>query len=274
MTDRAWQASAQLVERFVVWTATSGVRVIVILLLAAIAIRVLNVLMGRLRTVITAHDSGEERRQRAETLTGVAYTAGAILIVGGSAMMILREVGLDVGPLIATAGIGGLAIGFGAQTLVKDVITGFFLLVEDHVRVEDFVEIAGKSGTVERITLRTIRIRDANGAMHVIPNSAITTVSNLTRGFSRYVVDVPVSDKADPRAVFATLEEIGKELAEDPRFKSDILQPLEILGLESPTRLPVVKARITTVPRRQWPVGRELNLRIRQRFAEKGIELR
>src|SRR5688500_2484470 len=110
--------------------------------------------------------------------------------------------------------------------------------------------------------------------MHVIPNSSITTVSNLTRGFARYVVDVPVSDEADPKTVFATLEEIGMELAEDPRFKSDILQPLEILGLESPTRLPVVKARITTRPRRQWPVGRELNLRIRQRFAERGIELR
>jgi moderate conductance mechanosensitive channel len=275
MAERVWQSSTHLVERFVLWFATSGLRIFVVVLLAAIAIKILQMLTARLRKIVIGDDDCSERRQRAETLTAVAQTAGGIVIFIGASMMVLREVGLDIAPLLATAGIGGLAIGFGAQTLVKDVITGFFLLIEDDVRVEDLVEVGGKSGVVERVSLRTIRIRDWNtGAVHVIPNSSVTSVTNMTRGFSRYVVDVPVSEKADPKVVFATLEEIGRELVEDPRLKSDVLEPLEILGLESPTRAPLVKARITTRPRRQWTVGRELNLRIRQRFGEKGIELR
>ena len=275
MTGQVWQGSAHFVERFVVWLATSGLRIFVVVLLAAIAIKVLQVLTNRLRKIVIGDDDCTERRQRAETLTGVAQTAGGIVIFIGASMMVLREVGLDIAPLIATAGIGGLAIGFGAQTLVKDVITGFFLLVEDDLRVDDFVEVAGKMGNVERVSLRTIRIRDWNtGAVHVIPNSTVTTVTNMTREFSRYMVDVPITEKADPKAVFQALEEIGKEISDDPRLKSDVLGPLEILGLETPTRAPIVKARIKTRPRRQWDVGRELNLRIRQRFAERGIELR
>jgi small conductance mechanosensitive channel len=115
-------------------------------------------------------------------------------------MMILNEIGVQIGPLVAAAGIGGLAFGFGAQTLVKDVITGFFLLIEDEIRVGDVIEIAGKEGVVERISLRTIRVRDIEGTAHIVPNSSVTILSNRTLGFSRYVMDIPLAETADVKA--------------------------------------------------------------------------
>lgn len=263
-----------LVDGLILWLGTSGLQIVFVLVLATIAAQILKRLGRRLRSSIAGGDPASEKATRADTLVSVVQTIGGLVIFAVSSMMILREIGIDVGPLLAAAGIGGLAIGFGAQTLVKDVITGFFLLVEDQIRVGDVVEAAGKSGVVEAVTLRTLRLRDMAGTVHVIPNSSVTIVSNSTRGFSRYVFDIPLSDKADPTAAFRVLRDVDEELRRDPKLGHEILEPLEVLGIEAPTKQPVVKARITTRPRRQWRVGRELNLRIRQRFAEAGIELR
>ena len=274
LLQRGWELVLALGERLVSWLATSGLRIVLVLLFAWIATKVLKRLTSQLRNVLAAGDESSERAKRADTLAGVVRTLGGILVLGGTIIMVLREVGVEIGPLIATAGIGGLAIGFGAQTLVKDVITGFFLLLEDQVRVGDVVTLADKSGLVEGLGLRTIRVRDASGTVHIVPNSSVTIVSNMTRDYSRYVVDIPVGERSDPKQVFGIIEQIGEELSHDPAVSKDILEPLEILGLESPTRMPVVKARITTRPRRQWHVGRELNLRIKERFSEAQIELR
>ena len=268
------QALLALGERSVTWAATSGLRIVLILVLAAVAARILKSLSRHLRNVLAGSEPDIEREKRADTVAGIVRTIGGIMILVGTVMMVLNEIGVNIGPFVATAGIGGLAFGFGAQTLVKDVITGFFLLMEDEIRIGDVVKIADKEGVVERISLRTIRVRDVDGTVHVVPNSSVTTVSNQTLGFSRYVVDIPLAENADLKTAFAALDRVGKDLQSNPKVAADIVEPLEVLGLESPTKQPVVKARVTTKPRRQWDVGRELNFLIRRRFAEAGVELR
>jgi small conductance mechanosensitive channel len=274
LSTHSWEATLQLSERFINWFATSGVRIVFIVFLAWAATAITRRVTRRIHDTFAANDGSAERMKRADTIAGVIRTIAGVVILLGSFMMILREIGLDIAPFVATAGIGGLALGFGAQSLVKDVITGFFVLIEDQVRVGDIVQIGDKIGSVEGISLRTIRLRDESGTVHNIPNSSVTIVSNMTRDFSRYVVQIPITANADPRQVFGVLHEIGEEMEKEPALSRDILEPLEILGLESPTKEPVVKARIKTRPRRQWAIGRELNLRIKKRFAETGIDLR
>jgi small-conductance mechanosensitive channel len=276
MTDafgRLPPAVQRLGDRLLEWAATSGMRIVFVLAAALVALRLLRRFSRRLNARF-ADDRFSEGAKRAETVASVIRTVGGVVILLGAAMMILNDIGLNVQPLIATAGLGGLAIGFGAQSLVKDVITGFFLLAEDDIRVGDIVRVADKEGIVETAGLRSLRIRDVDGTVHTIPNSSVTIVSNMTRGFSRYVVDIPISANVDPRKAFAVLKSVDEELRSDPNLSRDIVEPLEILGLESPAKEPVVKVRITTRPRRQWVVGRRLNLQIRQKFVEAGIELR
>jgi len=188
--------------------------------------------------------------------------------------MILKEIGIEIAPILATAGVGGLALGFGAQSLVKDVISGFFLLLEDQVRVGDLVQVDGRAGPVEKITLRTISIRDISGNVHVVPNGSVNVVMNMTKDYSRYVFDVGVAHREDPDEVFAVLREIGEEMQKDSKFGPLILEPLEILGVDSfAASAVIIKARIKTLPIKQWEVGREFNRRMKKRFDEVGIEM-
>ena len=256
-------------ERFVTWLLTSGVRIVIILALAWLALRLLRSAGVRLHEVLVGSTASLERTKRADTILGTVRTVAAIFVGVAATMMVLREAGIDVAPVLAAAGIGGLAVGFGAQTLVKDVISGFFLLVEDQVRIGDVVEVAGKRGTVEAIRLRTIRLRDVSGNVHVVPNGNITLVSNMTRDFSRYVIEAQVARREDPDRVFAALRQVGEEMQQDPEFKEDILQPIEILGIETLTAATMtIRARLTTRAVQQWRVGREFNRRMKKRFDE------
>jgi small conductance mechanosensitive channel len=195
-----------------------------------------------------------------------------ILFIGS--MMILAEVGVDLKPLLAAAGIGGLAIGFGAQSLVKDIISGFFILLEDSVRVGDVVEIAGVGGLVEDVKLRTITLRDLSGNVHVVPAGAIDKVKNMTKIYSFYLFDVAVAYREDVDEVMALLQAIGEELRQDLAFREDILEPLEMLGVDHfADSAVIVKCRIKTKPIQQWRVGREMNRRIKKSFDAKGIEI-
>src|SRR5262249_792633 len=169
-------ALAIVVEQFATWLLTSGARIVIVLVLAWIALRLLRSATTRLDKALVGTVVSLERTKRADTILGMVRTTASILIGIAAGMMVLRETGIDVAPVLATAGIGGLAIGFGAQTLVKDVISGFFLLVEDQVRIGDVVEVAGRRGTVETIQLRTIQLRDLSGNLHVVPNGSITLV--------------------------------------------------------------------------------------------------
>ena len=259
-------------ERFVTWLLTSGVRILVIVLIASLLIRVMRSSTARLHKMMVGPATSTERVKRADTVLGMVRTVCTIFVLLVAAMMVLREAGIDIGPVLATAGIGGLAIGFGAQTLVKDVIAGFFLLVEDQVRLGDIVEVAGKSGVVERITLRTIRLRDMSGNLHVVPNGNVSVVTNMTREYSRYVVETQVARREDPDRVFEALVAIAAEMQKDARYGEDILQPIEVLGVDTlaPTTM-TIKARLTTRAMRQWRIGREFNRRMKKRFEELNI---
>jgi len=215
-----------------------------------------------------------ERAKRARTLGTVINKVVSITLTGVVLLVMLHSFGLNITPFLTGAGILGLAVGFGAQTLVRDVISGFFLILEDQVRVGDVAAINGVGGLVEAINLRTIVLRDAEGTVHVFPNGAITTLANRSKDFSYYVVDLPISYREDPDRVAAVLKQVAEGMQADPAFAPSILEPLEMMGVDAFRDWSVVlKMRIKTVPTKQWQVGREFRKRIRRRFTEEGIEV-
>src|SRR5688572_17102398 len=171
-------------------------------------------------------------------------------------LMILRELDVDITPVLTGAGIVGLAVGFGAQTLVRDIISGFFLIAEDQVRVGDVAVVNGQGGLVEAVNLRTIVLRDEQGAVHIFPNGEVKTLANLSKDFSYYVITVPVGFDANVDEVVDALGAAADGVAADPELKANILEPLEVLGVDAfEAGQMVVKARIKTVPQKQWLVG-------------------
>ena len=188
--------------------------------------------------------------------------------------MVLSEVGLNIAPLLAGAGVVGLAIGFGAQTLVKDVITGVFILFEDTLSVGDVVQIGSDSGVVESITIRTIRLRDETGAVHTLPFSSVTSIINMTKDFSFAVFNIGIGYDQDVDKVIEVLRDLGRELQLDPAWAPAILAPIDIIGLDKFADSAVtIKARIKTPPAKQWGVMREFNRRMKRRFDEVGIDI-
>ncbi len=258
------------------WLLRSGVRVLLIILLAYAATRVMSVFVSRLEADLAVGEGPAvlERAKRARTmgalLRKVANTAvGAVAI-----LMVLQELNVNIVPVLTGAGIAGLAVGFGAQTLVRDVIGGFFLILEDQVRLGDVVSVDGTTGLVEAINLRTIVLRDLAGTVHVIPNGSITRLSNLTKDYSYAVLDVGVAYKEDTDEVVNVLQEVADDLARDPAFASSLLGHLEVLGVDAFGDSQVtIKVRLKTVPLKQWEVARELRRRIKKAFDARGIEI-
>ncbi len=215
-----------------------------------------------------------EREKRVRTLGKLVYNTVGTFVTGIALLMILRELNLDITPILTGAGIVGLAVGFGAQTLVKDVISGFFLILENQVRVGDVAAINGTGGLVEAITLRTITLRDVAGIVHVFPNGSISTLSNLSKDFSYYVIDLGIAYEEDTDRVVTVLRSVDEELRADPAYAPSILNPLEVLGVDDYGESQVtLKVRIKTLPLKQWEVGRELRRRIKKRFDAEGIEI-
>lgn len=214
-----------------------------------------------------------ERTKRMQTLGRILQKTLSVAASGIAALMILRELGIDIMPVLTGAGILGLAVGFGAQTLVRDVISGFFLILEDQVRVGDVAAINGQHGLVEEVNLRTLVLRDEQGAVHVYPNGEIKTLVNMTKDFSYYVFTVNIGFDEDPEPVTAAITDAGATLIADPAFRPHILEPVEVYGVDAfePGML-VIKARIKTVPQKQWIVGRELRQRVARTFGERGIK--
>jgi moderate conductance mechanosensitive channel len=256
------------------WIKGNGVKLAFTLVVAYVALKFSGFVSSRALSLLQRDKSDPEACKRADTLSAVVNWAmrSAILIV--AIMMSLSALGLDVAPMIAAAGIVGLAIGFGAQTLVQDVISGFFILLEDQVRVGDVVQLNDKGGLVERITLRTIILRDLAGSVHYVRNGKIDIVTNMTKDYSRYVFDVGVAYRENVDEVIKVLKQIDAELRADPDFKDDILQPIEVLGLDKfADSALIIRARTTTKPIKQWRVGREFNRRLKMKFDELGIEI-
>ena len=264
----------RLLDRSFDWLSTSGLRVILIAAVMMIAFGLLKRGMEKLRRLYEGALPNPAEIQRASTLTQIVRDVARLVIFFVGIMMMCSEIGIDLKPVLAAAGLGGLAVGFGAQSLVKDVISGFFILLENSIRVGDVVEVAGVSGLVEQIELRSIRLRDLSGNVHVVPNGVIDKVKNMTKDYSYYVFDVGVAYREDVDEVMGVLKTIAEELRADPAFQDDILEPLEMLGVDQfADSAVIIKCRIKTQPIKQWRIGREMNRRIKKTFDAKGIEI-
>ena len=214
-----------------------------------------------------------ELEKRVQTIGQVVGRAINILIWALAITMALREMNFNIGPLLAGAGIVGVAVGLGAQSMIRDVLNGMFLLIENQIRINDVVVINGTGGLVEEINLRTTVLRGENGAVHIFPNGSITTLSNLTREFSYAVFNVTVGYGEDLDRVMAVIVELGAEMRREDAWKDSILQTLEMLGVDALADSgAVIKFRFRTVPMKQWGVAREMNRRLKSRFEQDGID--
>jgi small-conductance mechanosensitive channel len=255
------------------WLLSNGVRILIIVILMLIALKLARYISNKIFAPgKRAWDP--EFQKRMDTLGSVARYILVIAILIVAAVMVMGEIGIEIGPVLAAAGIVGLAVGFGAQNLVQDVISGFFILLEDQIRVGDVVQIADKGGLVERITLRMVVLRDLAGSVHYVRNGQIQVITNMTKEFSYYVFDIGVAYREDVDEVIAVVREADEELRRNPDLKNDILEPIEILGLDKfADSAVVIKARTKTKPIRQWAVGREFNRILKKKFDEKNIEI-
>jgi moderate conductance mechanosensitive channel len=251
------------------------VRIIGIIAGAYVIIKIVSLAVTQMERLVEGKDPAmSEAEKRAKTLGTIINSASIVIVVGVSAMMILSEFGMNIAPIITGAGIAGLAVGFGAQNLVRDVISGFFLILEDQIRVGDVAKINGIGGAVEVIRLRTTVLRDFEGIVHIFPNGEIKQVANLTKEFSYYVINLGIAYKENVDDVMKLLAQIGTELQADPAFAPSILAPLEIMGVDDfADSQVIIKMRIKTLPLRQWTVGRELRRRIKNTFDVEKIEM-
>lgn len=263
-------------QTIIVWLSTTGVRILIIILASLLGYHLLRIISQQLERLVEVEGYAtiNEREQRIKTLTTILRDAGLALIAAIAAVMILSELGINVAPLIAGASIAGLAIGFGAQTLVKDIISGFFILLENQFTIGDVISVGGISGGVEKMTLRATFVRDLQGTLHVIPNGEIRILSNKTKGWARAMVDVGVAYKEDIERVLATLERVGQEMSQDEGYHPLLLEQPTVSGVEElGDSAMTLRIMVKTQPGKQWEVSRELRKRIKETFEEEGIEM-
>jgi small-conductance mechanosensitive channel len=270
----------KLVDQFVEWSVTQLPTILILVVATLVALWLNRVIIRKLRKNIIGRLEKKEEvesaesAKRVETLLNIVKGLIKIIIWMVFFMILLNKLGIDIAPLLAGAGIIGLAVGFGAQELVRDFISGFFMLLENQVRKGDVAIINGTGGLVESIQLRTIILRDFSGTMHVFQNGKINTIANMTKGWSAVVFDIGVAYKEDTDVVAGIMKQVGDELQKDPDFGDKILEPLEIFGVDKFADSAVImKARFKTLPIQQWTVGREYNRRIKKAFDEKNIEI-
>jgi small conductance mechanosensitive channel len=261
-----WRATvAGKAISWVIWLA-------IVFAVVACALELVGFLIDRMMGGLVHHAGGLRRAAQLRTLSPILKAIAQTTIVVFAALMVLSQTGVKIGPLLAGAGVVGVAVGFGAQTLVKDFLTGLFLIVEDIVSVGDVVQIGGFGGQVEQMTVRTIRLRDFDGALHIFPYSEAQVIHNLTKSFAYYVFDLQVSYDSDIDRATQIMRETGEQLAREPEFAGRILEPIEVVGVDGFADSGVkLKARIKTRPIEQWTVGREYNRRIKLAFDEAGI---
>jgi small conductance mechanosensitive channel len=256
------------------WLFSTGLKIVLVLVLTLVVLKAVKIISSRLSKAIQKREGDEESLKRVQTLTSVIRNLLKAVILIIAVITILGDLGVEIGPILAAAGIIGLAVGFAGQSLVKDVINGFFLLLWEQIRVGDVVEVAGKGGLVERINLKMTVLRDLAGNVHYIPNGNIDVVTNMTKDYSRYVFEIGVAYREDVDEVMDVVKKIDEEMRSDPAFKDDILEPLEIFGLDKfGDSSIIIKARTTTRPIKQWRVGREFNRRLKKAFDERDIEI-
>ena len=261
-------------DRALDWSLTNGISIAVIIAITFVATRVAAFVSNHLALITQRGSFDLEAQKRAQTLGSVVRWASRAVILSVSFVMILGQIGVQIGPVLAAAGVIGVAIGFGAQHLVQDVISGFFILLEDQIRVGDVVQLNDKGGLVERVTLRMVILRDFSGSVHYVRNGKIDVVTNMTKDYSYSVFDIGIAYREDADEVSNVIKAVGAELQKDPEFKDDILEPLELAGLDKfADSAVIIKARFKTKPIKQWRVGREFNRRLKKKFDELNIEI-
>lgn len=258
----------------------SLLRIVIIIVLGWIGVRLLKRVLRKMEGMLISDGQREldsshrATEMRVKTLTGVLRTGVVIGIWTLVVVSALGEIGVKLGPLLAGAGIAGLAVGFGAQNLVRDVISGFFMILENQVRVGDVAVVNGVEGMVESIGFRTIVLRDVRGTVHVFPHGQVQTLANQTLGWSAYMIDVAVSYDTDTDKAVAVMKRVHEELAADPGYQQRLLGPIEVFGIDSfGANEMVIRARLKTRPLEQWGVGREYRRRLKLACDQEGIEI-
>jgi small conductance mechanosensitive channel len=267
---------ADRIARWGIEHVPNALRILLILFVALALSKLFRHLVARLENLAEDDDPLilSEREKRARTLGRILRQALGVLLWSVAAMLVLAEIGVDLKPILAGAGIAGIALGFGAQTLVKDLIAGFFILLENQFRVNDVIRTAGVEGMVDAMNLRTTVLRDAEGRVHVIPNGSIDVVTNLTREGSRALLDVGVGYDEDVDRCLEVLRRVGEEMVQDPVHGPMLRGPLQVLGVERFDASSVVlRVWVETRPHHRWDVLREMRRRVKRAFDEAGIEL-
>lgn len=269
----AW--SRELGTQLVHWLWGTGWTLLLAVVLAWLGLRAWDAVTARIFGLVSASlkpDSAVRLAQRINTSSAILRSVGKVVIVFLAAMVVLSRMGVNVAPILASAGIVGLAVGFGAQSLVKDVISGFFIIMEDQYGVGDVIQVGESSGLVEKMNLRITQIRNQHGSLITIPNGAITTVTNHSKEWARAVLEVGISYHEDPDRVMQILRELGEELQAE--LPDKVVEPVEILGVEAFKESEVViKLQFKTAPLEQWAVSRAFRRKVWFKFKENGIEI-
>ena len=267
-------------NQFANWIVNQAPSILLIIILLFVALKVLKLIIQRLKKILIYRATKSEKintqeaEKRITTLMGILKGLGKIIIWSVFSMILLQKFGVDIGPILAGAGILGLAVGFGAQELVRDFISGFFILLENQIRTGDYGIINGTEGLVEKIELRTMTLRDVSGVVHVFQNGKINSLSNMTKEWSAIVLNIGVAYKEDVDEVMRIMQQVGETMLKDTETKDRILEPLLIMGLDKfSDSAVVIKARLKTVPGEQWSLGREYRKRLKKVFDDKGIEI-
>ncbi len=258
------------------WLKTHGLTILVTIILASVGLIVLHVVVRYLKYRIQSLDDveGSMLDKRTATIARVVWTTGAVVITGTAILVILDELGIPIFPVMASVGFVGLTLGLGAQTLVKDMISGLFILIENQCTIGDVVEIAGVSGTVESITLRKTTVRDLFGTLHHIPNGEVRTVANRSRDWSRAIVDVGITYDADIDKAIETLQQIGQTLAKESPFAKAVIEAPVVTGIEGLDEAAVrLRIMVKTEPGAEWSVERYLRRQIRLDFARQDVDI-
>ena len=254
--------------------AIVGLRIVGIILAAWLAVVIAHRSIRLLRTRLTMRLDDRESIKRAETLGRVMRYLASVVITLIATMLVLAQLGVSVAPILGAAGVVGLAVGFGAQSLVKDYFTGFFLLLENQIRQGDVVKLGEHAGLVEDVTLRYVQLRDYDGNVHFVPNGTISTVVNMSRGFAQAVVDIGVAYGEDIDRVMDVMRQVGAAMRSDPLHATRILDDLEVAGVERwDDSAVVIRARFKVAPLEQWTVKRDYLRRLKRSFDENGIEI-
>ncbi|SMO75332.1 small conductance mechanosensitive channel [Saccharicrinis carchari] len=276
-TSEFW---SDLIQTLGIWAFTELPGILIITIGLLVVLRIVKFTMRRFKKVLIHRAEQDDSTDNAEatkrinTLTGIISGTAKIAIVTVYVIMLLSKFSIDVAPLLASAGILGLAVGFGAQELVRDYISGFFMLLEDQVRTGDVAIINGTGGVVERIELRTITLRDLSGVVHIFQNGKISTLSNMTKDWSAMVFDIGVAYKESVDEVIKVIEEVAGEMENEEPYKTGIIEPIEVMGLDKfGDSALVIKARFKTKAGQQWTVGREYRKRLKVAFDAKNIEI-